>query len=267
MKLDDYDFADEINLSSGITKEKEDFFGFTKRVTKIDDEGIFRKKRGTYISFEFSDDVDEEKFCQEIIATLKKMSKKKKNKLVLCFGIGNEQYISDALGPKTIRKLHPTCHLKEGKKMYGLSAMIPGVMAETGLESARTALAIIKEYNVDFVVAIDSLVTHKEERLFRVIQLTDTGLTPGSGILSFRKSLTQEYLGIPVLAIGVAISSRALEESFIERMENLSENAHLKSYLKNNLTKKMSYYTPKDTEEMIEALSDILSYCINEAFG
>ncbi len=268
--LEDYfDFADELIGEKGISQNKKSYKGFIKRVTKIEDERLFHKKIGTYISFEFDDEVNEDAFCKEIIATLKSMKRKRKIKkkaLVLCFGIGNEQYTSDALGPKTIRKLEPTCHLNKGRKLYGISTMIPGVMAETGLESARTAKALIKEYQVDLVIAIDSLVTHKEERLFKVIQLTDTGITPGSGILSFRKSLNEEYLGVPVFALGVAttISSRALEEALLERInkDNPLNMKEIKDYLAPHLT----YYTPKDTDEMIMALSDVLSYCIHEAF-
>ena len=85
----------------------------------------------------------------------------------------------------------------------GLKAIAPGVMAQTGMETARILLGIIKEVQPDLVIAIDALAARSIRRLGTTIQLTDTGIHPGSGVGNHRHSLTKETLGIPVLAIGV----------------------------------------------------------------
>lgn len=270
-KYIDYDFADEIK-DKGIKKKEEKFAGFIKRTTVIESNSILSKRKGTYISFEYDDDADEEELIKQIALTIKKIYKDKKLKikdLTLCFGIGNEFYSSDALGPKTIKKIDPSTYLSNNNSLKGLCSLIPGVKGITGLDSARIAKGIIKEYKIKCVIAVDSLVTHNENRLFKVIQITDTGITPGGGLHSYLKSLNQKYLGVPVIAIGVAtvLPSSSIVESFlnnanIENKENVLKNIENEiDNMENN------YYTPKDTEDVIERISFLLAKSITYAFN
>lgn len=264
-KYRNYDFADEIKKDSIKTDEIQKN-GFIKRKTVINESDYLKDRNGTYISFELSSYFDEQELIKDIAKEIKKLTKeefKNHKPLVLCYGIGNEYYSSDALGPKTIKKIKPTYHLENNKKQ-GVCALIPGVMGSTGLESAKVALGVIKEYKIDLLIVIDSLITHDEKRIFNAIQVTDAGLSPGSGLNNKRKELSKEYLKIPVIALGVATAmpSLSVEENLIERMEQ-GEHKHIS---RKYLSKELKYYTPKDAEEEIEFFSSIIASAINCSF-
>ncbi len=261
-----YDFADEIKKDS-IKIDETDFGGFIKRKTVINENNYLKEKNGTYISFELTEYFDSESLIKDISKEIKKLIKAKfKNKkpLVLCYGIGNEYYSSDALGPKTIKKIKPTYHLQSNKKQ-GVCTLIPGVMGSTGLESAKIALGVVKEYNIDLLIVVDSLITHDEKRIFNVIQVSDAGLSPGSGLNNKRKELSETYLKIPVIALGVAtaLPSLAIEENLMEKIEK-KQNIKLSHQL---LNKELKYYTPKDSEEEIDFFSSLIANAINYTFG
>lgn len=264
-KYRDYDFADEIKKDS-ITTQEFHKSGFVKRKTIVNENNYLKEKNGTYISFELTENFDEKDLIKELSHEIKKLIKEKcvkKKPLVLCYGIGNEYYSSDSLGPKTIKKIEPTLHFQKDKG-YGLCALIPGVMGSTGLESAKVAKGIIKEYNIDLLIVIDSLITHEENRIFNIIQVTDAGLSPGSGLNNKRKEITKKYLNIPVIALGIAtaLPSISIEESLINKIEEELQINIPKKLLSNE----MRFYTPKDTEEEIEFFSSIISEAINNCF-
>ena len=270
-KYIDYDFADEIS-EKNIKKEEYKYKGFIKRTTTINDKGVLKNRKGTYISFEYNDEeVDYYSLIKELSKSIKLLIKSKKinkNSLVLIYGIGNEFYSSDSLGPKTVKKIAPTSHLSNNKKINGICTLIPGVKGITGLESARIAKGLVKEYPIECIIAIDSLITHSVNRLFKVIQITDAGITPGSGLNRSLKSLNEKYLKIPVIAICVAtcLPSSSLIEDYLEKVED-KLNKPLTSIFDEVLSQiEKNYYTPKDTEEEIENLSLILSKSIEDAF-
>ena len=117
--------------------------------------------------------------------------------VILVAGLGNQSVTPDSLGPRTVN------NLSVSQNETGLKAIAPGVMAQTGMETARILSGIIREIKPDLVIAIDALAARSIRRLGTTIQLTDTGIHPGSGVGNHRHSLTKETLGIPVLAVGV----------------------------------------------------------------
>lgn len=130
---------------------------------------------------------------------------------ILVVGLGNPSVTPDALGPKVLGNLQVTRHL-EGQYGAGfcrkkglpvLSGIVPGVMAQTGMETAEIIKGVIRETGPDLLVVIDALAARSIRRLGTTIQLTDTGIHPGSGVGNHRHSLTRESLGVPVLAVGV----------------------------------------------------------------
>ena len=130
---------------------------------------------------------------------------------VLAVGLGNSSVTPDSLGPRVLHNLQVTRHLKvqygdefwSGRSMPVISGIVPGVMAQTGMESAEILKGIIHETKPDLIIAIDALAARSVKRLGTTIQLTDTGIHPGSGVGNHRHSLTEESLGVPVMAIGV----------------------------------------------------------------
>lgn len=151
---------------------------------------------------------------------------------VLVVGLGNHEVTSDSLGPRTLEQIRITRHLgrkmecvkdtrqkletdrKEGahqevhqeaeaEQERGLSGIVPGVMAQTGMETAEIVRGIVSETKPEAVVVIDALAARSVSRLANTIQLSNTGIRPGSGVGNHRHSLTEESLGCPVIAIGV----------------------------------------------------------------
>lgn len=127
----------------------------------------------------------------------------------LIVGLGNWQVTPDALGPMTVEKVMVTNHLFElnyetvSSGYRPVAAISPGVMGVTGMETSDIILSIIDKFKPEFVVVIDALASRSIERINETIQITDTGIHPGSGVGNKRKELSKETLGIPVIAIGV----------------------------------------------------------------
>ena len=130
---------------------------------------------------------------------------------VLVVGLGNREVTADALGPGVVDNLFITRHIvrEYGKAAYNkermnvVSSIVPGVMAATGMETAEIVRGVISQTEPDLVIVVDALAARSTKRLNRTIQITDTGIHPGSGVGNHRNGLTEESLGVPVIAIGV----------------------------------------------------------------
>ena len=192
----------------------------------LDEQGAraMRKPKGTYLTLEAGKLAEkDEDFHQEVAAELSRhirrlmeglLGEKAENRAelkVLAVGLGNSQVTPDSLGPETVGNLQVTRHLEgqygagffKGRNLPVLSGIAPGVMAQTGMETAEILRGIIKETSPDILIAVDALAARSIRRLGTTIQLTDTGIHPGSGVGNHRHGLTREALGIPVLSIGV----------------------------------------------------------------
>src|SRR5699024_6016533 len=127
----------------------------------------------------------------------------------LIVGLGNWNVTPDALGPMTVDKTMVTNHLFElefetvADGYRPMAAISPGVMGVTGMETSDIILSVIDMFNPGFVIVIDALASRSIERINETIQITDTGIHPGSGVGNKRKELSKETLGIPVIAVGV----------------------------------------------------------------
>lgn len=126
----------------------------------------------------------------------------------LVIGLGNRAITPDAVGPHTMESVLATRHLRDqaGDLFADLRAVCvlsPGVLGTTGIEAARMVQAVAADLHPDVVIAVDALACSEPERLCRTIQITDTGITPGSGVGNDRVALNRESLGVPVIAVGV----------------------------------------------------------------
>lgn len=171
------------------------------------------KKIGNYITIEFNDITDTQNkktikriFVDELKNLLKKMDIKDDDSCLI-IGLGNRLSTPDALGPKTIDNLIITNHLYElgllGDGYRRVSALNPGVMGTTGIETSEIIRSLTNETKPKFVIVVDALAASSIERVNKTIQITDTGIHPGSGIGNSRKEISKEVLNIPVIAIGV----------------------------------------------------------------
>jgi len=203
----------------GVTfKEREDN-GIKISYVDINSEGetLLGKKAGSYITI-YADGVKKQDTARQHMAakTLAKELEQliKKNNIPdtatgLLVGLGNLQVTPDALGPMTAEKIMVTSHLfalhhetvSEGYRP--VASVTPGVMGVTGIETSDIIYGIVEKFNPDFVIAVDALASRSIERINETIQLSDSGIHPGSGVGNKRKEISKETLGIPCLAIGV----------------------------------------------------------------
>lgn len=207
----------------------------------MDKNNLLNKKEGNYITIELTDITnyeDRENVGKVLVNEIKDILNKnniKDNYECLVIGLGNKKSTPDALGPMVIDNILVTRYLfelnadvKEGIRK--VSAIIPGVMGNTGIETIDIIKGIVDNVKPKFIIVIDSLCASSIERLNKTIQLTDTGIHPGSGIGNMRKEISKNTLGIPVIAIGVptVVESVTIVNDTLEYMF-----MHL-NYLKNN---------------------------------
>ena len=171
------------------------------------------KKKGNYTTIEFEDVTDHtnaEKLWNIFAEELKKLLKKeniKDDDMCLIIGLGNEKSTPDSLGPLVVSKTLVTNYiylygtLEEGFRR--VCAISPGVMGETGIETSDLLNSIVKTVKPNFVITIDALAASSVERVNKTIQMTDSGINPGSGVGNKRKEISKEILGIPTIAIGI----------------------------------------------------------------
>lgn len=197
-------------------KEEQKFLGGTVTRMKLPEEDamLIGRKKGSYTTIAFEDITDEkarshvkEALEKEIQFYLQAFGITTSSSCLLV-GLGNKKSTPDSLGPASLSYVTVTRHLFSlgldvDTKYRPLSSIAPGVMANTGVETQEYLLALIQLLKPDFVIAIDALASSSIARVMKTIQLTDTGIHPGSGIGNNRKEISQETIGIPVLAIGV----------------------------------------------------------------
>lgn len=270
-----YDFADEApyEVNKDVLIEEKNFSGLKVKKIELKKDIEHYHSKGNYLSFELSS-FDEKNISNQKIEIINKylielIRKQKKNKInhVLMVGLGNDDFSSDALGPETIKNINANSYIKHLNNK--ISCIIPGVMKTTGLESASIIKSLVKEFSFDLVIVFDSLTTTNVERLFKVIQVTDTEIIPGSGIKNFRQSLNANYLGVPLIAVGVSMAilySTIIENvlKHIEYQKKLSKDN--KSYLIKQLNSDL-ILTSKDTEIKVKQISVNLSKIFNSLFS
>lgn len=171
------------------------------------------KKKGNYTTIEFEDVTDHtnaEKlqniFAEELQKILK-LENIKDDDMCLIIGLGNEKSTPDSLGPLVVAQTLVTNYiylygtLEEGFRR--VCAISPGVMGETGIETSDLLKSIVSTIKPNFVITIDALAASSVERVNKTIQMTDSGINPGSGVGNKRKEISKEILGIPTIAIGI----------------------------------------------------------------
>lgn len=188
---------------------------------------------------------------------------------VLVAGLGNRAITADALGPFTQEKLRINGHLEEKEAAHPsprLFAFAPGVMGKTGMETLSLVRGAVKAASADLLIVVDSLVAAETERLGRTVQLSDTGLIPGSGVGNHRAALNRDSLGIPVIAIGVplVVSSATLVYDTLTR----AGIDRFDGAVKEVLDRQESYFvTKKSCDLACVELSKVIANAINRVFS
>lgn len=292
-----YDPTDEKEIEGVAVDVKEDNNYSVTTVKVLNNKGsrLINKPEGTYITIDVPNlDRSDEDLKDEISIALSKelkglMEGYKKEK-VLIIGLGNWNISSDSLGPKVIERVLVTRHYFINFKkdfdesMANVAAMSPGVMGVTGIETYDMVKGIVEKIKPDIVVAVDALASRKMDRVSTTIQLSDTGINPGSGVGNIRKGLTEDSLGVPVIALGIPTVVNAATlvhdtmELIIDSLKEQSGEAGQFYQLLDKLSGEEKYglieevlnpfggnviVTPKDIDVLIDDLSIIIANGLN----
>ncbi len=276
-----FDFADEAGLQDEniIHHRVKKYKGIQSTWIELkQDDQEKGKRKGNYISIETQDLDDKEQniyfeqAMQDILRRLLKKYHYTKKSRILCVGLGNDAFLSDALGPKTMQKIQVTSHLVSRSifsSLVSISSFRPGVMSSTGMETSHLIRAIQKGEKFDIIIVVDSLATISLSRLYKVVQISDTGIHPGSGVANHRLPIDSKIMGCPVICIGVAtvVESAALVFDTLNQivpLQNISyqEIRQLLHEKENNFV-----MTSKEIDRTIERLSSLLAHALNSFFN
>ncbi len=265
--------AGEQSELSGVIAEEEQISGHKVHRVKIINEAgerALNKPRGNYITVELSGVArrEDEVFPRAISTVAGELEKimPKSEGTVLVVGLGNRGITPDAVGDAAVGKVMVTRHLVEKlpeyfKDFLPVSAIAPGVLGMTGVESREVIAGVAEKIKPRFIIVIDALASRKITRLCNTIQITDTGITPGSGVGNSRATINSDTLGVPVIAIGVPtvvdISSIIFD---IEEQSGITFPDHIMEEYGKSLM-----VTPKEIDVNIEDVAKIIGYAINQA--
>ena len=281
------DLIDEVISSldekKGITTIEEIVNDIKVIRVNINDDKLIDKKKGDYITISFDDVTDTTNnknitkvFIKELKSIIKEL-KIKDSASCLAVGLGNSSSTPDSLGPNTIDKLIVTRHfflmdidIEAGFR--SLAAINPSVTGKTGIETSDLLLSIINNIKPDFVIVIDALASGSIDRVNKTIQITNTGIHPGSGVGNQRKEISFDTLGIPVIAIGiptvvdaVTIVSDTINymmKSFSYNKENINKAKNklnpglLPNYMKDETLEELNIEEKKNMLGLVGSLSD-----------
>lgn len=235
------------------------------RVEIVSPEGVAAtgKPIGKYLTLDvgkiWNRGIDElESVCTLLGRMIKELSGSPES--ILVTGLGNTDITADALGPKSVSHVIVTRHLKseepdifQSMGFCDVSAFAPGVLSQTGIETAEAIKSISKKIKPSVIIAVDALASADMSRLGTVIQTSNTGIAPGSGVGNRRSALNQRSLGVPVIAIGIPTVMDAVTLTHQISHENFRECENM-------------FVTPKDCDKIISFMSRVIGYSINVAF-
>lgn len=257
------DITDEKMKSLDETEIKSEVDGDIK-LTEIgiltqEDSRKIGKPIGSYITIEFPDILkigNTEKLRNKIVEALKILLPDK-NKSILVLGLGNSDITPDSIGPLTAKKIFATRHIKgKAARKTGLdrlrcvSVLTPGVLGQTGIEVSEFVSSAVSEIKPDSVIVIDALASRSTERLFKTVQLSNTGISPGSGVKNSRKEISEKTVGVPVTAVGIPTVVDA--ETLAFELSKKEPEKHSDMFV-----------TPKEVDILCEKASEILSEALN----
>ena len=196
-----------------------------------------------------------------------------KEKRILVSGLGNPDMTSDAIGPFTVRQMTVTRHLSGiYKKIFGdksvtsVSAIAPGVLSQTGIETAEIIKAAAEKIRPDAIIAVDALAARSCERLGSTVQISDNGISPGSGVGNSRKAIDKKNIGVPVISLGVptVVDSATLVCDSLTRAGVKIMEGEMKKIVGEG---RSFFVTPKESDMIAKSVSELLAAALDITFG
>ncbi|MCL2840083.1 MAG: GPR endopeptidase [Defluviitaleaceae bacterium] len=281
-----------------ITVEEDNALGITVTWVSVTDQqgaDVMGKPIGNYITLESSTMKDADPEAHEEIAKilaqkLGQLHKLNKDAVILIVGLGNRQVTPDALGPKVCEGILVTRHLGENVptdlqgRLRAVSALSPGVMGITGIETAEIVKGVAEKIKPDLIIAIDALAARKTSRINATIQISDAGVNPGAGLGNRRTPINRDSMGVPVIAVGVptvvdaatlvndtmdkmldALAASMPEGGTFFDMLNSLEEGERYALITEILSSGNMFVTPKEVDAVIGRLSHIIANMLNIA--
>ena len=267
------------------------------KITNEKGEEALGKPKGNYITIDFKNlkiaTANEIENASKVVTNeLKTLLEKHINVKdpILVVGLGNIYVTPDALGPKVINEVDITRHLIQympevlDENTREVSAVSPGVLGTTGIETLEILKGIVDNVKPKLVIVIDALASRSIERISSSIQLADTGIVPGAGVGNTRKEISEKSLGIPVIGLGIPTVVEAATiaaDSLTLLINKVQEQAQSNDFL-NQLQEEDKYtlikevltpeeynfiVTPKEIDELIEKMKDVVARGINFAIN
>lgn len=298
-RRDIYKKVNKLNEIDGIESIEENISEKIKvskvKITNSNGEKAIGKPIGNYITIDVkglkvADDDEIQKISDVLSKELKEILDKhvEKQEDILIVGLGNIYVTPDALGPKVINEIDVTRHLIKYLPQYveegtrPVSAIAPGVLGTTGIETVEILKGIVENINPKLLIVIDALASRSIDRISSTIQISDTGIVPGAGVGNTRQEISEKTLGIPVISIGIPTVvdlGTIIDEGLDIFIEKLQEKAESNEYL-NKLKEQDNYeeikealapndynmiVTPKEIDDLIENMKDVIARGINYA--
>lgn len=286
--------AEEVRTSvAGIALDEEDNGGVKVtrvRVTTCEGARAIGKKQGAYVTLEM---VQSSLRDVKVERTLVKLLAKEIRRMippegtVLVVGLGNRSSTPDALGPRAIEDVFVTRHMKEVmphdmmRPLRSVCTIAPGVLGITGIETAEILRGVIGYVRPSVIIAIDALASSASERIATTIQLTDTGIQPGSGVGNRQVGIDEESMGVPVIAVGVptVIYASTIALDVLHGLERGGQvacrfargervtQARRRTIIKENMPQELGrlMVTPRDIDRLIDDMARVIAMALNEA--
>lgn len=265
------------------------------KVTNENGANSIRKPVGSYITIDIkklklATDDEIENYGNILSSELKKLIDKhvQRQDEILVVGLGNIYVTPDSLGPKVINEIDVTRHLLKympdvlEKDTRAVSAISPGVLGTTGIETLEIVNGIVNNVKPKLIIVIDALASRSIDRISSSIQLADTGIVPGAGVGNTRKELSQSTLNIPVIALGIptVVESAVLVNDCLDLFITKLQNEEKSNDYLNKLKEQDNYeeikqalipndynmiVTPKEIDDLIENMKDVVARGINYA--
>ena len=254
------------NLPKGVEiREYKNGSSIATEIIITDNEGaeVIGKPKGKYITLEGDGILDNDESFQESAAMLSDMLSRliPESGTVLVAGLGNTDITADAIGPLSAKGVIATRHIPESTKektglpfLRDVAVISPGVTGKTGIETGEIIAGIKEKIKPSAIIIIDALASRSVKRLGRTVQLSDTGISPGSGVGNRRNEISEKTMGVPVIAIGIptVVDAATLAFDLTGKESTDSEFSEM-------------MVTPKDTDMLVSKGAGLITLSINRA--
>ena len=274
LERQEYIEKDEIDGVKTEKREVDDIVITTIIIENEKGEKLLSKPKGRYITLEIGSFMKNADLFSDRLTAISDEIKKliPGDGTVLVAGLGNEKITPDALGPKCVSLILATRHISDEfakaigfENLRAVAAVIPGVLGTTGIETAESIEGIAEKIKPSCIIVVDALASRSIERLGTTVQITDAGVSPGSGVGNKRSRIDRESMGVPVIAIGVPTVVDALTMAGDVLQKTGMNEKEIETLLRKGEDASLMMVTPKEIDNVIDRAATLVAMGINTA--